>query len=581
MKILVLGGYGVFGGRLIELLLDVPDLEIIVSGRNQQKAEEFCGLHHGAATLIPRALERSDIGTALSILAPDVVIDASGPFQGYGENRYIVINACIDASVSYLDFADAADFVFGVSQFDQQAKQAGIFVLSGVSSFPVLSASVLREISKTMEIHSVTGGVAPTPYAGVGLNVMRAILGYAGSPITLFRDGKQAQSIGLAETMRYTIAVPGKLPLRNTHFSLVDVPDLQVLPAAYPELRSIWMGAGPVPETLHKALNWLARIRAAIKLPSFEPLSPVFYRILNLFKSGEHRGGMFIHVCGSINGAPAEQSWHMLAEGDDGPYIPSMAIEALIRKALKGAWPEHGARAATRELELDDYRKLFQGKPITMGFRSNTKEHSNPFKHVLGSAFDDLPSCLRQFHGNNHKQAWQGQAQVLRGSSILAKLVGWAVGFPKEAKTCKVIVTQEPYEAGVRWTRSFDGKKFSSFLKSGSEKNSYLLIEQFGFAKVALALVLEGQKLHLVPRSWSIFSIPMPRFLMPGGETFEEEKDNCFLFNVEISAPVIGHLVSYKGFLEPVAEVQNQTVTYLPSTHPVPHRSPGYPSGSR
>ena len=41
MKILILGGYGVFGGRLIELLSALPQLEILVAGRSAAKAQGF------------------------------------------------------------------------------------------------------------------------------------------------------------------------------------------------------------------------------------------------------------------------------------------------------------------------------------------------------------------------------------------------------------------------------------------------------------------------------------------------------------------------------------------------------------
>ena len=45
---------------------------------------------------------------------------------------------------------------------------------------------------------------------------------------------------------------------------------------------------------------------------------------------GEHRGGMFVTVEGTRpDGARLERFWHMIAEGDDGPFIPSMAAEAV------------------------------------------------------------------------------------------------------------------------------------------------------------------------------------------------------------------------------------------------------------
>jgi hypothetical protein len=266
MRILILGGYGVFGGRLAELLFDLPDLELIICGRDYSRAEAFCARHKGQARVRPLALDRADIAAGLHAQRPDLVVDASGPFQNYGTNCYRVILACIDAGIDYLDFADAADFVFGVPQFDAQAKDAGIFILSGISSFPVLTAAVLREMAKTMDIVSVKGGIAPSPYAGIGLNVMRAVVSYAGAPVKLRRHGVQSHGIGLAESMRFTIAVPGRLPLRNIRFSLVDVPDLQVIPPEHPSMTDIWMGAGPVPEVLHRMLNLLAKARAKLSV---------------------------------------------------------------------------------------------------------------------------------------------------------------------------------------------------------------------------------------------------------------------------------------------------------------------------
>jgi hypothetical protein len=336
LKIMILGGYGVFGGRLAELLSDLSAVELTICGRNLPRAEAFCAAYAGQARVRPLALDRRDIAAGLRAQTPDLVVDASGPFQDYGAGRYAVIEACIAAGIDYLDFADAADFVFGVPQFDAAAKAAGIFVLSGVSSFPVLTAAVLREMARTMDIVGVEGGIAPSPYAGIGLNVMRAVVGYAGAPVKLLRDGRPSQGFGLAESMRFTVAVPGRLPLRNIHFSLVDVPDLQVIPPEHPTMTDIWMGAGPVPEILHRILNLLAKARARFSLPSLVPLSSLFYAVLNRMRFGEHRGGMFVRAHGVVDGERTRQSWHLLAEGDDGPYIPSMAIEAVIRKLLDG-----------------------------------------------------------------------------------------------------------------------------------------------------------------------------------------------------------------------------------------------------
>ena len=237
MKLLILGGYGVFGGRLAELLSDCADLDILIAGRTERKAVAFCEAYKGDAKVTPLGLDRADIADALSTYKPDIVVDASGPFQDYGDTPYIVPKACIAAKVDYLDFADAADFVFNITALDKAAKEAGVTILSGVSSFPVLTAAVLRKLGDGMTITDVKGGIAPSPYAGIGLNVMKAVVGYAGGPVKLTRNGQMHEAKGLAESLRYTVAPPGYLPLRNLHYSLVDVPDLQVLPQTIPRFK--------------------------------------------------------------------------------------------------------------------------------------------------------------------------------------------------------------------------------------------------------------------------------------------------------------------------------------------------------
>ncbi|MFT7592902.1 MAG: hypothetical protein ACI8R4_000213 [Paracoccaceae bacterium] len=145
------------------------------------------------------------------------------------------------------------------------------------------------------------------------------------------------------------------MPLKNIRFSVVDVPDLQVLPPEHPTLGDIWMGAGAGPEILHRVLNMLAIARAKLGFPSMTPLAPFFYKVLNLMRFGEHRGGMFVHATGHRDGVPVERAWHLLAEGDDGPYIPSMAIEAIVRKMIANDAPQSGARPATHALSLGRY----------------------------------------------------------------------------------------------------------------------------------------------------------------------------------------------------------------------------------
>src|SRR5262245_15888127 len=172
LTLLIVGGYGAFGARLVQLLEHDARLTILVAGRSWEKAHTLCGARTAAkARLVPAAFDRDgDLDRQLEILRPDIVVDASGPFQAYGKQPYALIEACIARRMHYLDLADGSDFVAGVTAFDEAARDKGVYVLSGVSSCPVLTAAAVRRLSMDMRrVDSIRGGIAPSPYARVGL----------------------------------------------------------------------------------------------------------------------------------------------------------------------------------------------------------------------------------------------------------------------------------------------------------------------------------------------------------------------------------------------------------------------------
>src|SRR5262245_9924981 len=231
LTVLIVGGYGTFGGRLAHLLADCADLTVLIAGRSLERAQQFCSrVANGvSARGLPIRTEfravRFDRSAApeadLRSLGVDIVVDASGPFQAYGDYR--LVEACIACGAHYLDLADGAEFVCGIERFDEHARERGVFVLSGVSSFPVLTAAVVRLLSAGLSrVDEIVAGIAPSPYANVGLNVIRAIAGYAGKPVRL-RDGsalsdRERVGYALTETRRFTIATPGRVPLRSIEF---------------------------------------------------------------------------------------------------------------------------------------------------------------------------------------------------------------------------------------------------------------------------------------------------------------------------------------------------------------------------
>jgi hypothetical protein len=571
VTVLIIGGYGTFGGRIVELLQGEPRLILQIAGRSLQRARAFRKTRGNTqANLVAVAFDRGgDVEAQLSVLRPNIVVDASGPFQTYG---YRVIEACIAQRMNYLDLADDPNFVAGVSAFDEAARTAGLFMLSGVSSFPVLTAAAVRHLAAGMQrVDTIRGGIAPSPYAGVGANVIRAIAGYAGQPITLRRNGAQSTGHPFTEQMRFTIAPPGYFPLRTRMFSLVDVPDLRVLAELWPEVATVWMGAAPVPEILHRALialAWLARWRL---VPALSPLAPLMHFATNHLRWGEHRGGMFVAIeATDASGAPRRRSWHLVAEREHGPYIPSMAVVALLLKLFDGQTPQPGARAATRDLELGDYQPLFAGRAIVTGVRDESPGRVAPlYALVLDTEWDHLPAEIRAMHDVLGHASASGRGSVERGRGRLARLLAAVIGFPEPSPDTPVSVRFAVENGEETWTRSFGGKSFSSRQFAGRANQQFLLCERFGPLTFAMALVVQNTRLAYVPRRWNCFGISLPMWLSPQVFAYETVESGKFRFYVEIRHWLTGLIIRYRGWLAPdrqsgLAVSADHAVTHAP-----------------
>ncbi|MDZ5650529.1 DUF4166 domain-containing protein [Nitrospirillum sp. BR 11828] len=120
-----------------------------------------------------------------------------------------------------------------------------------------------------------------------------------------------------------------------------------------------------------------------------------------------------------------------------------------------------------------------------------------------------------------------------------------------------VTLTRTP-EGGERWVRDFGGRRFASRLDAGQGRNTHMVVERFGPAAYAQALVsdggADGGTVRLVLRQWTLLGLPLPLWLAPRSdatETAEPTPDGeRFRFDVRISHPLAGLIVHYRGWLD-------------------------------
>ena len=361
MRVLIVGGRGVFGSRLARLLAGRPGLTLVIAGRDAAKNDAFAATLPAGSAVAAR-LDRNTVRQAdVAALSPDVLVDASGPFQAYGAAPHRLVELALAARAHYLDLADDPAFMAGVAAFDAAARARGRVVLSGLSTVPALSGAVARRLAAGLQrVDRVFVGVAPAATAPLGRSVVEGALRQAGRPA----DGRLGAC--LVDSLFWTIAPPGVPPLRRRRFLLV-----QGLPSGLPQPSLAWVGAGVAPQVLLGLLNGLAWAASRRLLPHLSPLAGACHRVINAARWGEARGGMIVVVEGrGADGQAAQRSWHLIAEGEDGPFIPAMAAAAVVSKLASDSTLRPGARAAAHDLELADFEPLFAARAIVHGVRA-------------------------------------------------------------------------------------------------------------------------------------------------------------------------------------------------------------------
>lgn len=536
MKVVVLGGYGVFGARLVRLLVR-DGHDVVVAGRSQAKAEAFAETV-GANSL---TIDRQGDLAPLWALSPDVVVDAAGPFHAYVDAPYRLAQACISQGVHYLDLADDAAFCAGISELDEAAKIAGVFVLSGVSSVPAISSAAVAGLAEgAEEIDTISSAILPGNRAPRGRSVVQSILNQCGTPMQVPVDGVAVPIRSWSAPEVFDLGQG----LRRRAWMIL-VPDQRLFATAF-GARTVLFRAGMELSVMNWALAVYSWLRAGLGFATPAWLvSLVLWLAERMERLGTDEGGMSVAVTARYPAGWQRRTWQMIAREGEGPFIPAVAARAVLRAPEKIA---PGARPAVAVVPLTDIEAAMADLAVETEV---VEEALAPiFQQCLGCDFATLAPVVQAGHAVYGPKRWSGGAQVSRGTSLWSRFLARAFGFPPASKDTTVTVAMTLQNEGELWERRFGGKPFWSFLKMQGDR----MTERFGPLTFTLGLHAADGQLHFPVLAGRVGPLPLPRFLLPQSIAREFEKDGRFHFDVQLNAPFTGALmVHYQGWLEPEA----------------------------
>ena len=360
-RVLVIGGYGNFGGFISKLLATEHNIQLIVAGRSLEKATAFVAELKSVNVAQSVALNiNSNLSESLATLNPDIVIHTSGPFQ---TQEYTVAKACIEQGCHYIDLADGREFVENISTLDSNATSKNVLIISGASSVPCLTSALVDHYQTEFDtLETLDYGITTAQKTTRGLATTASILGYTGKRFKTIINGKPTDIYGWQDLHLWRYQELGLRLLSNC-----DVPDLALFPKRYPKLKSIRFFAGLEIPFIHGTLwllSWLVRFGM---IKNLQAAAPVLLRISFFFDwLGTGSSAFHMKLSGKLNdGTPKNITFQLTARSGDGPYIPCIPAVLLAKKLASTELTATGAHACMGFISLEEYLGALKPLDIT------------------------------------------------------------------------------------------------------------------------------------------------------------------------------------------------------------------------
>lgn len=351
-RVLILGGYGNFGGFIAKTLARDHNIRLILAGRSLGKAQDFSRQLDDAAHK-PECIAidiTQNFPDALAQVNPDIVIHTSGPFQS---QDYDVARACINHGCHYIDLADAREFVANITSLHADAVNKQVTVISGASSVPCLtSALVDHYYPQFARLDTLDYAITTAQKTTRGLATTAAVLGYTGRPFQTLVNGAMKTIYGWQglRARRY----------KNLGWRLLgycDIPDLSLFPRRYSALKTIRFYAGIEIKLIHMGLWGLSWLVRAGLIKNLQNAAPFLLKTSFLFdRLGSNNSAFHMTLSGTgHDDTPKTITFELTARNGDGPYIPCMPAILLTRKLAAGELQNHGAYPCMGLVTRDEY----------------------------------------------------------------------------------------------------------------------------------------------------------------------------------------------------------------------------------
>jgi uncharacterized protein DUF4166 len=174
------------------------------------------------------------------------------------------------------------------------------------------------------------------------------------------------------------------------------------------------------------------------------------------------------------------------------------------------------------------------------------------YPDLLGPAWAALPRVVQKLHLEGRAQ---GALTIEGGGPALARWLARLLGFPPSGENVPTFLTVERHGRGQLWSRRFGGYTMTSRQRrlAGS-----LMAERLGSFECRFRLRPTPRGIDYEPVGAALVAgplrLPLPRFLAPRVTATTWADNERMGLDVSVSAPLVGQVLRYHGFVTPEAE---------------------------
>jgi hypothetical protein len=167
------------------------------------------------------------------------------------------------------------------------------------------------------------------------------------------------------------------------------------------------------------------------------------------------------------------------------------------------------------------------------------------FPALLGMQFASLDACVQCVHSGDNRHL-VGTANVERGDSLIARILGRLTSLPPALKNAPMQVRIWVNGQQERWIRTYADKHI---MKSRLFRGNEGLVERLGPASFTFLLVVRDAGIDWQLTHVSMLGIPLPlRWFFISARI--DQQNGRYHFLVDSALRGVGRIVRYEGLLD-------------------------------